>query len=377
MKILLCVNSDIGRGNTIGFRFGKIVEELNRQGIAYDILARANYDSKLSVTTPWYKNILARTLKSIRLFFFPWWTFRSLDVWLFDRFVLSHLKRTQIHYPVAHVGEYIPKTIDYLKNQDTKVILEIPIAHHNYAVYLKNIGIKSGVRIGNLPSYLKHALDQADACIVPSSFVVDSLTQAGVKKNIYIIPFGVTMPADWSEENIIHRAQQKKIIYLFAGNVNYRKGIVYLLEAWQKANLQNAQLIIAGRVFREVRSLVNQYLDSSIRYVGFVNLKEYFKQAQVLVFPTLLEGSAKAVYEAMSYGLTIVTTPNAGSIVEDGKSGFIVSIANAKQLAEKLQFLHTHHEVIADMGKAAFQRVQGYSWERYVASVVDVYHSFV
>lgn len=377
MKILLCVNSDIGRGNTIGFRFGKIAEELTQQGIAYDILARANYDSRLTVRTPWYKNIVARTLKSIRLFLFPWWTFRSLDVWLFDRFVLSYLTHIQTHYDVAHVGEYIPKTIEYLKRQNTKVLLEIPIAHHNYAVYVKGMGIKSGVRIGNIPSYLKHALDQADTCIVPSSFVADSLRQAGVQKKIYIIPFGVTMSHDWNEQKIIEKAQQKKTVYLFAGNVNYRKGIQYLLEAWQKANLQNAELIIAGRIFREVRRLVNQYHNSSIRYVGFVNLKKYLKQAQVFVFPTLLEGSAKAVYEAMSYGLTVVTTPNAGSIVEDGQSGYLVPIADAKQLAEKLEYLHTHHEVISDMGKKAFRRVQGYSWERYAVAVVDVYHSSV
>ncbi|MEK6622192.1 MAG: glycosyltransferase family 4 protein, partial [Planctomycetota bacterium] len=38
------------------------------------------------------------------------------------------------------------------------------------------------------------------------------------------------------------------------------------------------------------------------------DLKKYWRQAHVFVFPTLLEGSAKVVYEAMSYGLPVITT---------------------------------------------------------------------
>ena len=57
--------------------------------------------------------------------------------------------------------------------------------------------------------------------------------------------------------------------------------------------------------------------------------------ANVFVLPSLTEGSARVVGEAMACGLACIVTPNCGSIIKDGYDGFIVPIQNEDTLAEK------------------------------------------
>ncbi|MDO8626778.1 MAG: glycosyltransferase family 4 protein [Candidatus Magasanikbacteria bacterium] len=374
-KILLCVNSDIGRSNTIGFRFGKIAIELIRQGIPVDIIARANYTSSLKVRQPWLGNKLARVLNAIRIYIFPKFDSRRSDVYFFERFVLRALQKTGAKYSVAHLGEFMPTVTRYLKNQGARVLLDMPIGHDSYSVALKRQGITVGVDVRPAPAYLDAALAAADEVIVPSEFVASTLVSVGLGAvPMKRIPFGVARPTNFTVTDIISRLKQKPMIFLFAGNANYRKGLGYLLEAWRRANLTDAKLIICGRVYKEIQGDIKKYQSATIQFTGFVsNINDYLKSAHAFVFPTLLEGSAKIVYEAMSYGLPVITTANAGSLIEDNVDGYIIPLADPVTLADKLRFLYEHKDVVAVLGARAFAKVQAYTWERYAKAVIAEY----
>jgi glycosyltransferase involved in cell wall biosynthesis len=372
MRVLLVVNSDIGRKNTIGFRFGKIVQELQNKNINFSILARANY-SDLFVKTPFYKNYLARFFNAIRIYLLPFLNFRKLDVWLFDRFVLKNIKKDDC-FDLAHFGEYLPKSIKYLKEKNIKIFLDIPIGHHKYAQYLQGRGFRMDEEIGEAPICLDGSLALADVIIAPSEFVKKTLEMAGfVHKKISIIPFGADTVKNFEDENIIKRLEEKPIKFIFSGAVNYRKGINFLLEAWDKLKLEDAELLICGRVYKSIRKEIKKYKNNNVKFLGFVDVKEYLKKSHVFVFPTLLEGSAKAVYEAMSYGLPIITTENAGSIVENGQSGFIVDVGNVDSLVEKIAYFYNNPEKITEMGIKALGASKQYTWENYGQNIVNLY----
>lgn len=375
MKILLCVNSDIGRKNAIGFRFGKIVEELKNQGVDFDIIARANYSKEFYVKTPFYGNYLSRMFNGIRIYFLPFLDCRRIEIWIFDSFVLRTLKNKEVNFDMAHFGEYLSKSMKFLEEKGIKIALDIPIAHHNYALFLQNQGFKLDNKIKiKTPLYLNKAIELADLIVAPSEFVKQSLSMAGFSnKSIRIIPFGADIPQNFNEQDIGLRSRNKPLKFVFAGNVNYRKGINFLLEAWEKANLKDAELLICGRVYKSIRNEIKKYNNKNIKFLGFVNVAQYFREAHVFVFPTLLEGSSKAVYEAMSYGLPAITTFNAGSIIEDGKSGFIVPIGDSDILAEKMKYFYKNPDKIAEMGKNAFNEVKNYSWKKYGENIIGIY----
>ena len=392
-RILLCVNSDIGRGNTIGFRFTKVAEALSASGRPYDLIARGSRAPHLTVRTPLLGAFVGRALNAARIYLFPSWDSHSWDVWLFDRFVLRRLRRASASYTLAHVGEFLPRSIAWLKAHGATVFLDVPMGHDAYRLALEARGIRVGSEALGTPAYVDQALSRADVLIVPSAFVKETLERAGFSgKRIVVVPFGADAPAAFSREDIAKRLEHPKPFrFLFAGNVNYRKGVFYLLRAWKKANLSNAELVLCGRVYKEIAGEVSaaqsRALGSGsasgesagpVRVLGFQqNIASQYAQAHVFVFPTLLEGSAKAVYEAMRYGLPVITTANAGSIVEDGKSGFLVPIADPDALCERMRFLYEHADAVRDMGGRAMEAVSAYTWERYAHRVLDVYESRV
>jgi glycosyltransferase involved in cell wall biosynthesis len=388
MKILLIVNSDIGRSNTIGFRFGKIAAELKNRGIDFSILARANY-SDFKVKTPFYKNYLARFFNALRIYLFPFLNFRRIDVWLFDKFVLKSLKKNS-NFDLVHLGEYLPKSMEFLKNKSMKIFLDIPIGHHKYAQYLEKQGFKMDGEIGETPTYLDEAINLSDVIVAPSEFVRDTLGMAGFSdKKIEIVPFGADLLKGFGEKDIKVRCNNqetitkvitnnqetitKKTRFIFSGAVNYRKGINFLLEAWDKANLENVELLICGRVYKTIKKEIKKYKNNNVKFLGFVDVKEYLRSSHVFIFPTLLEGSAKSVYEAMSYGLPVITTENAGSIIENGKDGFIINIGDVNELIDKIYYFYNNHNKIEEMGINAFQKAKQYTWENYGKNVVDLY----
>ncbi|MBU0660604.1 glycosyltransferase family 4 protein [Patescibacteria group bacterium] len=366
--IFLCVNSDIGRGNTIGFRFGKIASELKKKHKKVHIIARANY-SELEVCIPWYKNILGRVLNAIRIYIFPSLHYRPLEIYLFDRFVLQQLKKEKYLYTVAHFGEGLPKSIEYLKKKGVQIYLDMPMGYDGYTKYLRKKGIHVGNGNQDVLTSLTQAIELSDVIVVPSVFVKETVKNAGfTNKDYALVPFGAN-----NVKKYIEKKQNKKVKFLFAGNVNYRKGILYLLQAWRKAGFQDAELHICGRVYKEIQEEIKKYTVGNIFFHGFVDLKEYFIDADIFVFPSLLEGSAKVVYEAMSYSLPVITTDNSGSIVEDGKHGYIVPIADVNSLVEKMKYLYNHEDIRIKLGIAANKHVQKFTWEHYGEQVIELY----
>lgn len=372
MNILLVVNSDIGRGYAIGFRFGKIAEELIRGNHGFQILARANY-SKLKVKAPFYKNYLARFFNGLRIYLFPFLDFRKFDVLFFDNFVLRQLKKEKNKFDLAHFGDYLPKSIKYLKNKGIKIFLDIPIGHHQYALYLKERGFQFDSEVGDIPKFLNQSLELADVLVIPSEFVKQTLEIAGFQnKKMEIIPFGVDLPNDFSISNIENRSLSS-LKFVFSGNVNYRKGVNYLLEAWSRAQLKDAELILCGRVYKKIKKEIKKYKFSNVRFLGQTPAKKYMRDSNVFVLPSLLEGSAKSVYEAMSFGLPSIATFNTGSIIEDGKTGFIVPIGDSDILVKKMEYLDQNRDRLVEMGINAYNKIQGYSWEDYAKRVVKEY----
>jgi glycosyltransferase involved in cell wall biosynthesis len=214
-------------------------------------------------------------------------------------------------------------------------------------------------------------MDLADVIVVPAEFTRETLVAHGVPPHkIRVVTRGVDgdrfQPA---------RPAVSPFRVLFVGQVCLRKGIRYLLEAWRISRLPGAELVLVGAVHDEVRAILAQCSGlSGLRILGYIHdVARFYAEASVFVLPTLDEGSAKAVSEAMAAGLPVVTTPEAGSLVEDGKTGYLVPSRDVERLAERLAFLHAHPTIRRDLGAAARNAVLPYSWERYQRSLLDVY----
>ena len=66
-------------------------------------------------------------------------------------------------------------------------------------------------------------------------------------------------------------------------------------------------------------------------------MREEFLKADVFVLPTLAEGCASVVHEAVMAGCPVITTRASGTMVEDGRGGVIVPERDTDALAEAIQ----------------------------------------
>ncbi len=184
--------------------------------------------------------------------------------------------------------------------------------------------------------------DLAAHIICGSQFVKDSLIARGVDKDkISVVPLGRLRDYDATNNyNDKSRAEDKSqnLKILFAGTVELRKGIPYLLEA---LNILAGEIPFTCKIAGSVNikpGIVAKYQNVA-EFLGRVprsQMAELYRWADVFVLPSIAEGSAMVTYEALMYGLPVITTYNAGSIVRDGIDGFIVPIRDMEAIARSL-----------------------------------------
>lgn len=97
------------------------------------------------------------------------------------------------------------------------------------------------------------------------------------------------------------------------------------------------------------------------------------------VLPSIVEGRALVQQEAMSCGLPIIVTKNAGAedLVEDGKAGFLVPIRSPEAIAEKLELLQRDRELLAAMRNAAKEKASELTWATYRKKVAKIVESLI
>jgi glycosyltransferase involved in cell wall biosynthesis len=154
---------------------------------------------------------------------------------------------------------------------------------------------------------------------------------------------------------------------LFAGSLNQRKGIGYLLDAIDLLGSQ-VELTLVGKRFA-----ANPRVDEACSHwrwfetLPHSGVMDLMQEADVLVLPSLAEGCALVVLEALACGLPVIVTPNTGSLefVRDGCEGFVVPICRADAIADRLNTLNRDRELLAAMSHNAQMTAAMQSWEVY------------
>jgi glycosyltransferase involved in cell wall biosynthesis len=211
----------------------------------------------------------------------------------------------------------------------------------------------------------------ADLILSPSTFSKESLELApGLSAAIHVNPYGAP-PVSAAARIPSHG---KKLKVLFVGALGQAKGLGYLLEA--AARLTNhIDLTLVGR--RMSPSIPTAAVLAGWQWFPSLPHDEVLRQMalnDVLVLPSLHEGFALVLLEAMSQGLPVIATPNTGigDILTDGRAGFLIPIRSADAIVEKLELLIRDRALLAEMSAAAKQSAAQCSWDGYESRLLSV-----
>ena len=195
----------------------------------------------------------------------------------------------------------------------------------------------------------------ADLIIANSDFVKDSFAgYPELKDKVISIPTGCPPVLNGHETG--EGSSGEKTVFLFAGPLSIRKGVHRLLNAWESGKGRFGELWLAGE--SQLEGMIPRMQQKGIKYwgkLGSHELERLYREADVLILPTLLEGLAHTVLEALSAGLPVITTSasGCGQLVEHMCNGYRLENAEEATITEALDWAASHKKELHAMRSAS------------------------
>jgi glycosyltransferase involved in cell wall biosynthesis len=169
-----------------------------------------------------------------------------------------------------------------------------------------------------------HTLKRADVVTTFSSFVRDDIADRYGSKSAertVVLP----IPVSWARfDSHAPVAQQSDRRYILGVSSHYKhKNLATLIRAFKRVHERNSEvdLVLVGQFSRnligvsqaeDVPRLIQELeLGHVVRATGFVTTSElgnWYRQAQLFVFPSVFEGFGLPPVEAIGFGLPVITT---------------------------------------------------------------------
>ena len=238
----------------------------------------------------------------------------------------------------------------------------------------------------NFPSILyfmeKFAEWKLDGIIGVASFNLKPFTRFKGPK--IVIPNGIDPDEFNPRVPKINKYIDGKINILFVGRIEERKGLIYLLKAYEilQKKHSNLRLIIIGE--GELRSECEDWVRihhlKEVHFEGEITGKkipQYFSTADIYVSPAIFgESFGIVLLEAMACGTPIVGFANQGykEFLGKKRSGrFLVKPRDFKGLASKIDILVSNNNLRKKMQEWGIAESKKYSWEKIADRVLDFY----
>ena len=240
-------------------------------------------------------------------------------------------------------------------------------AENAYRV-LKEEYLKWGIKEEPLPPLLRwrgakeHEL--VDGIIVASQQQRETfeLGNPRLRGKVHVVPWGV-------DSSVFHPPDEKLNVdglrLLYAGGNAPRKGVGYLLPAWNNAKLKGMLTILGANIRASI------WRTQILGWVKDEDVPGIYKMHNVFVLASLEEGSACTIYEAMASGLPCIITKECGiDFFKDSVHGLVVPARDVKALQDAIQYFADNPDEIVRMGKNAKETVSTYTWSRFQENLI-------
>ena len=199
-----------------------------------------------------------------------------------------------------------------------------------------------------------------------------------------VIPNGVDLEHFSPDVSPIEEFCDGKQNILFVGRLERRKGLIYLIKAYQqvKREIPNSRLIVVGpgtRLRKPYEKWIKRNGLEDVVFVGYTSyddLPRYYKTADVYCAPsTSRESFGIVLLEAMAIGKPIVASSIDGysRVVTDGEDGLLVPPRDSRALADALIYILSCDKLRQRMGDKGRLKAEEYSWDKIAQRVLDYY----
>lgn len=315
----------------------------------------------------------------------------NLWVWAgtnFNKNIISDIKKLDIKPDIVYGYNSASKELFFYCKQEkiitileqcsAPMIYENNIMHEEYLAY-SNWEIELYQANMNCEEFMNREdaeWDLADLIIVPSQYVKNTLINLDVtSEKIKVVPYGYD--AMNVNSTTIDKVEKKNLNVLYVGGLRLQKGIQYFYELSKTLPSEKFEFRAVGENFLKENTFSK--IKHSIGAVGKILRSEMhmqYKWADILVVPSLSEGSATVIYEALSYGVPVICTENAGSVITNGKDGYIVEIRDVEKMKEYLISIADNNKLLELLKIEAKKTSSLYTVEKYGDLLLDTIQDF-
>jgi glycosyltransferase involved in cell wall biosynthesis len=296
-----------------------------------------------------------------------------------DRRVAKALRRLEGRVDIVHCWPRATvETATAARETGVASVREAPNTHTAYAY--ERVAAETE-RLGlEQPAGHSHTVDEealaleereyaaVDLVAVPSEFSRRTFLERGIppeRLGLHQYGFDPTRFPPPAEES--RNGGPAGLRALFAGSAEPRKGLHYALRAWVDSGAAaQGTFTICGGFYPGYDALLAEWLDHpSVTVEGFVpDVGTVMRQSDVLVLPTVEEGSALVTYEAQASGCVPVVSDAAGARCEHMEDGLVHEAGDVAALTEHLGLLDRDPELLARLRSRTLARRDELTWEQ-------------
>ena len=276
------------------------------------------------------------------------------------------------------------RLIERARDEGSKIIVEPVNQHPNDVNALlgeeaDRFGVKTSPGLRRIQELQLEEVIGSDFLLTPSHAVQSSFIRWGYDPaKTAVLPYGVDLQRFCPLPD--GKTSKRRFRVICVAQLSLRKGQLYLLEAWNKLRLPNAELLLIGAISHEIKALLQRF-NGMFRHIPFVpnqELWKYYASSSLLVLPSIEDGFSCVVAEAMACGLPVITTVNNGAaeVLCEGRDGFVIPIRSSEAIAERLELLYRNKDLLEEMSCAALSKArEKLSWNDYALRLCTLYAS--
>ncbi len=267
-------------------------------------------------------------------------------------------------------------------------LLERPNAHTAFAYAITG---RENQRLGvRLPKHHDHSFDAenlareeqeyaaADALLCPSDFVRNTFLAEGFDPSSLLRHQYGYDPDRFRPRPGPRNGCGKGLVAVFAGVGEPRKGLHIALEAWKQSGAgTDGRLMICGRMEDSYLPAIQDLLDQNgVEVLGpRPDVPELMAMSDVLLLPSLEEGSALVTYEARGAGCVPLVSDHTGAPCTHMLDGLIHPAGNVAALTDHLRLLDGSRDVLAGLRARSLAGADSLTWRQAGQRLLEIYRN--
>ncbi|EGW20757.1 glycosyltransferase family 4 protein [Methylobacter tundripaludum] len=309
---------------------------------------------------------------------------------LHDYIVSQRLEKLAGQIDIVHTWPLgALRTLETAARLGIPTVMERPNAHTRFAYEVVQ---KECERLGMvLPpdhehSYKEDVLIKEEAeyalatrLLCPSDFVARSFQDLGFsKERLARHQYGFDEQIYYSDSG--SRQERVGLTMLFVGGCAPRKGVHYALEAWLKSTAchEGKFMIAGGFVPGYAEKLASMLSHPSVQVLGHrTDVPQLMRQSDILVLPSIEEGSALVTSEARGSGCVLLVSEAAGAICEHMENALVHRVSDVSTLTQHINLLQEDREFLQRLRTESLRLVPEITWNAAGVKLLDVYRETI